>query len=343
MSKRTTFTTISPLPAGVSREAALDFLHNHLEMIDLNPLIRERHIISPPAHAAPEEHSCVWYSLTDEISYLPGGLATGNVTYTCAFHDLPNGLQTHCYAPMGLDIRDKWTVAGSLPGEPVEPVELGLGAPLTGLYLREDVDMRCNVFTTSFVKKTLKKSHGMLVDRIKSRMQQSGSPQQHPNQPVSGPVQVHSTQHSRQASQSSLSSQNSQRSATGSALLPLQIHKTSSYNTLGNQVNLLYRPPCSNLNKPLPEGPPSAYPKPLHTRRPSRGTPVHKHSPSWTDIKSQSGGINYADLNVSQYDVKPPPPPPQSASLATYAGRHSGDAQRHTGHQQTRPFLAELE
>lgn len=53
-----------------------------------------------------------------------------------------------------------------MPGEPFEPVELGLGAPLTGLYLREDVDLRCNIIMASFVKKTIKKSHSILVDRL---------------------------------------------------------------------------------------------------------------------------------------------------------------------------------
>jgi hypothetical protein len=171
MSKRTVFTTITPLPVGITREVVTEFLHNHLEMIDLNPLVKERHPIKPPPHATPEEFHCIWYSLTDKISYLPGGLATGDVSYTCAFHDLPTGLQTHCFAPLGLDIRDKWTLAGSLPGEPVEPVELGIGAPITGLYIREDVDMRCNVFMSAFVKKTLKKAHAALVERLTVKAQ----------------------------------------------------------------------------------------------------------------------------------------------------------------------------
>ncbi|CAM1511633.1 Fc.00g091460.m01.CDS01 [Cosmosporella sp. VM-42] len=169
MVKRTTFTTITPLPSTISRQVAIDFLHDHLEMIDLNPLIIERHSIPPPPHALSEEHRCTWYSLTDKISYLPGGVMSGQVSYTCAFHDLPEGLQTHCYAPMGLEIRDRWSVGGSLPGEPKEPVELGLGAPQSGLYLREDVDMRCNVLMAGFVKKTLKKSHGSLVDRLATK------------------------------------------------------------------------------------------------------------------------------------------------------------------------------
>ncbi|KAM5348007.1 hypothetical protein ACJ41O_007831 [Fusarium nematophilum] len=168
---RTTFTTITPLPSSITRQVVVDFLHDHLEMIDLNPLIKERHQIPPPPHATPEEQRCVWYSLTDRIDYLPGGVVSGQISYTCAFHDLPEGLQTHCYAPMGLDIRDRWSVGGSMPGEPPEPVELGLGAPMTGLYLREDVDLRCNMLMAGFVKKTLKKSHGSLVEKMSAKAQ----------------------------------------------------------------------------------------------------------------------------------------------------------------------------
>ncbi|KAK3390934.1 hypothetical protein B0H63DRAFT_126601 [Podospora didyma] len=175
MSKRTVFTTISPLPPNIPRQLVIEFLHDHEEMIDLNPLVIERHPIKPPAHCPPDEMDCAWYSLTDKISYLPGGLMSGDVTYTCAFHDIPTGVQTHCYAPAGLNIQGKWTLNGSLPGEPVQPVELGIGAPATGLYLREDVNMKCNVIMTSFVKRTLKKSHATLVDRLKSKAQLAAS------------------------------------------------------------------------------------------------------------------------------------------------------------------------
>ncbi|TFB04869.1 hypothetical protein CCMA1212_002579 [Trichoderma ghanense] len=166
MSKRTVFTSITPLPPGISRQTAIDFLHNHLEMIDLNPLVTDRHVISPPPHALPEEHVCTWYSITDKISYLPGNLATGAISYTAAFHDLPMGLQTHCHAPMGVDLREKWTVGGSEPGEAPEPMELGLGAPRTGLYIREDVIITCNVMMAGFIKKTIKKAHGTLMEAL---------------------------------------------------------------------------------------------------------------------------------------------------------------------------------
>ena len=166
MSKRTTYTEISTLPPNVTRELVLDFLHNHVEMIDLNPLIKERHPIPVPADAPADERRCAWYSLTDEISYLPGGMATGDVSYTAAFSDLPNGIQTHCRAPLGVDIRSRWTLNGSLPGEAPERAEIGIGAPAKGLYIREDVELRCNVLMASFVKKTTKRAHATLVSTL---------------------------------------------------------------------------------------------------------------------------------------------------------------------------------
>lgn len=73
MSKKTFFTTVTPLPVGITRETVMETLRNHVEMIDLNPLVEERHPIKPPANASPEEFHCQWYSLTDRVSYLPGG------------------------------------------------------------------------------------------------------------------------------------------------------------------------------------------------------------------------------------------------------------------------------
>ncbi|KAF4627972.1 hypothetical protein G7Y89_g10180 [Cudoniella acicularis] len=173
MSKRTVFTTITPLPATVTRETAMATLHDHLEMIDLNPAHTERHQIPSPPEATPEEYHCTWYAITDTISYFPG--YSGKVSFKTCFHDLPNGLQTHTYAPMGLDIKEKWTLGGNAPNEPVQPVELGIGAPISGLYLREDVEMKCNFLVTRFVRKTLKECLSTLVARmlVKTQLQEA--------------------------------------------------------------------------------------------------------------------------------------------------------------------------
>jgi hypothetical protein len=146
-------------------------------MIDLNPSHEERHRINPPPEATPEEYHCSWYQITDKVSYLPAGMYTGKVSFKACFHDLVDGIQTHVYAPMGLDIKEKWTLGGSLPGEPNVPVEIGKGLPHSGLYLREDVEMHCNFLMTRFVKATLKKSLATLVARlvVKSQLAESAA------------------------------------------------------------------------------------------------------------------------------------------------------------------------
>ncbi|KAF9732008.1 hypothetical protein PMIN01_09937 [Paraphaeosphaeria minitans] len=168
MSRTSVFTTCTPLPAGLTRQSVLDMYHAHTEMIELNPLVIERFKCKAPSYAPAEEHHATWYTIkdADKVNYLPGGLASSSVSYHACFHDLSNGLQTHVYAPLGLDIRAKWTVGGSLPGEPKPPAEMGIGAPREGLYIREDVRMKCNIMMMGFVKKTFKESHSTMVDRL---------------------------------------------------------------------------------------------------------------------------------------------------------------------------------
>jgi len=170
MGKKTVFTNITPFPPQVTREVAIAMLHNHDEMVELNPLVIEHHPIKAPRDAPKDEYlDCAWQELTDRISYLPGGVVKGKVTYKACFHNLPYGLQTHIYAPMGLDIREKWSVCGTLPGEPDEPRELGLDVPRRGLYLREDGEIKCNILMSSFVRKNLDNAHKILVQRILSK------------------------------------------------------------------------------------------------------------------------------------------------------------------------------
>ncbi|CAA9963623.1 hypothetical protein CFE70_007736 [Pyrenophora teres f. teres 0-1] len=169
MPKTAVFTTITPLPAGITRKSVLDMYHDHLAMIDLNPLVVERFMCKPPAYAPTDEYWAKWYTVKDKVSYLPGGLATGSVSYHACFTDTADGLSTHVYAPLGLNIQGKWTVGGRLPGEPKPPAEPGLETPRHGLYIREDVKMTCSSLLLSFVKRTFKDSHGQLVDKLVER------------------------------------------------------------------------------------------------------------------------------------------------------------------------------
>ncbi|KAF1835265.1 hypothetical protein BDW02DRAFT_496507 [Decorospora gaudefroyi] len=169
MPKTAKFTTITPLPAGITRKSVFDMYHDHLAMIDLNPLVVERFKCRPPGYAPTDEYWSMWYTIKDKVSYLPGGLASGSVSYHACFNDTSDGLQTHVYAPLGLDIRAKWTVGGRLPGEPKPPTEPGIDTPRHGLYIREDVTMTCSSLLMGFVKRTFKDSHGQLVDKLVER------------------------------------------------------------------------------------------------------------------------------------------------------------------------------
>lgn len=164
MGKRTVYTKITPLPSNIPRQLALDMLHSHGEVISINPLVTGHKPIDAPRDAAADEFFAQWYEITEIITW--GFGFKKKIAFKGVFYDLPNGLQTHTYAPMGVDLRNKWTVRGNQPGEPKEPRELGVETPLEGLYLREDVEIMCNVALTSFVKKEMKAAASVMVDRM---------------------------------------------------------------------------------------------------------------------------------------------------------------------------------
>lgn len=167
MYKQTSFTSTTPLPSHLPKDAVVATLHNHREIIEMNPLVIHYERCDAPAQAPADEHQCSWYEITDRISCLPWGFMQGRVSYKGGFCDRPGGIQTHVYAPMGLEIRSTWTVCGSMQGDTQEPTESGLGdAPREGLYLREDVDMQCLIFASWFIRRTLEQSHSALVDRL---------------------------------------------------------------------------------------------------------------------------------------------------------------------------------
>lgn len=87
-------------------------LHDHSAMIELNPLVLRHDTCDPPPNATPDEaEHATWYSITDKINYLPGGLFSSEISYKASFYDLPMGLQTHVLAPAGVDIKSKWSMS----------------------------------------------------------------------------------------------------------------------------------------------------------------------------------------------------------------------------------------
>lgn len=168
MKKKTTYTSITPIPSFIPRQLAIDMLQSHGEIIELNPLVTGYEAIKAPRNAPADEFYATWYEISQRIQYIPGigKLGSGAIKFNGCFHDMPWGLQTHTYAPAGVDLRNKWQICGNQPGEPAVPQELGLGAPPEGLYLREDIEIKCNVAMISFVKKETQAASKKMVERL---------------------------------------------------------------------------------------------------------------------------------------------------------------------------------
>ncbi|KAF4549032.1 Hypothetical protein D9617_24g017460 [Elsinoe fawcettii] len=171
LSRRSQFTKTTPLPPTLSRADAVKLLHNHAEIIRLNPLVIDFKQISKPDEAPDDESHYIWYELTDKITYLPG--FTRNVTYRGAFLDTPEGVNTHVYAPAGLEIRERWSVCdgseAATKSDTITPDRNGSDASEhghSGLVLCEDVDMTCNILLAAFIKKQLSASHAVLTKRL---------------------------------------------------------------------------------------------------------------------------------------------------------------------------------
>ncbi|KAK3670175.1 hypothetical protein LTR78_009931 [Recurvomyces mirabilis] len=165
MGKRIVYTKITPLPSNIPRQLALDMLHSHEEVIKLNPLVTGVTSIDAPRDARSDEFFSQWYEISEIITW--GFGLKKKIAFKGVFHSQPWGLQSHVYAPMNTDMRNKYKIGGNQPGEPREARELGVNTPLDGLYLREDVDIMCSVpLTASFVKKEAQAATAIMVDRL---------------------------------------------------------------------------------------------------------------------------------------------------------------------------------
>ncbi|PFH57915.1 hypothetical protein XA68_14421 [Ophiocordyceps unilateralis] len=164
--RRVAYTVVTPIPGFIPRQLALDILHAHSEVITLNPLVLSHRPVPAPRTATTDEYYSTWYEIVERIQYLPG--VGGTISFVGCFHDMPWGLQTHVYAPMGIDLRNSYRIAGNQPG--IEPPdarrELGLDAPADGLYLREDIEISCNFALTSFVRAQLKAASREMIQRF---------------------------------------------------------------------------------------------------------------------------------------------------------------------------------
>ena len=108
MGKQIVYTQITTLPSKVTRLLAVDLLHIHKEFMQLNPLVTGLESIDPPRNAASDEYFSNWYDITEVITW--GFGLKKKISFQGCFHDQPYGLQTHIFAPMGTEMRNKYTI-----------------------------------------------------------------------------------------------------------------------------------------------------------------------------------------------------------------------------------------
>ncbi|KAJ5475351.1 hypothetical protein N7539_008417 [Penicillium diatomitis] len=166
MQTRTHFANQTPLPSSISEDAVLRTLHDHAAMIKQNPLVIHYERCDPPANASSEDLHGIWYELTDRVAYLPWGLLHGTVKYRGCFHDTPRGLRTHIYAPMGVHIRNLWTVHRQAARGSEEGEETGPARDSGELALHEEIELACPLGMTTFIRRTLSQAHRELVRRL---------------------------------------------------------------------------------------------------------------------------------------------------------------------------------
>jgi hypothetical protein len=237
MKKKTTYTSITPIPSFIPRQLAIDMLQSHGEIIELNPLVTGFEAIKAPRNAPADEFYATWYEISQRIQYIPGigKLGSGAIKFNGCFHDMPWGLQTHTYAPAGVDLRNKWQICGNQPGEPPIQRELGLGAPPEGLYLREDIEIKCNVTMVSFVKREMQAASKKMVERLvkKAELLDSGVLQ---GMMENGKLKTHNPQDRRTNDQKSPHPSPNQPSPTQPYQMPMSPTRNSTFpNQLGQQ------------------------------------------------------------------------------------------------------------
>ena len=181
--RRTTYTRTNPFTPHLRPQSVIAVLHNHGAMIELNPTVTAHHEIPIPATAAGGERLAVWHEFTETVPFLPGVLgssgswASSTVTPHAAFHDTPSGLETHVYAPLGLEVRGTWSVRKAVgSGERMVVVAAEEEEEVSGeeglYHLCEDVAITGPWFLTGFARKEHKKNHEAMVERLFGKAQQ---------------------------------------------------------------------------------------------------------------------------------------------------------------------------
>ena len=90
MRKKASYTNVTPIPSFIPRQLAIDILHSHGEIIELNPLVTGFEPIKAPRDAPSDEFYATWYEISERIQYIPGvgRFGSGKIKFKGCFHDI---------------------------------------------------------------------------------------------------------------------------------------------------------------------------------------------------------------------------------------------------------------
>ena len=148
-------TTSTPIPPNISAQDVFNLLHDHIAMMDLNPLVIA-HTPIPSPDVVPAWDST--YLVTDQIPY---GCWTGKVKYQASFRNTADGLETDTKAAMGLTSEAVWKLEKQPTSEGTDPE----------LVLLETAKVTCPWLLRPFVEGKIKTSHQELVQTFLRRLQ----------------------------------------------------------------------------------------------------------------------------------------------------------------------------
>ena len=157
---------VTPLPAGITFEAAIEKLQNHDLLIKLDPELHSYETL-PIDDAAPNTKR---YKVTDHMQALPKGLWDSTVTFESQITNTDNGVLWVIKAPLGLVQNTTWTIVRNADvGR--EAAEDGEAAENQGeLSLVEEVEIKASRLLVGTVKGKCEENwrgvHGRFVGHL---------------------------------------------------------------------------------------------------------------------------------------------------------------------------------
>ncbi|PSR82733.1 hypothetical protein BD289DRAFT_437010 [Coniella lustricola] len=155
------------LPAGVSRQQAVDMLHDRDFFINCDPSLEKYEVLDKdlanpdlPAGRVQGIGPTTSYKITDVVANVPKSIWGSSVESTYEFTDVERGLFCRIRSPLSIVMEALWEVREAEDGE--------------GLEIVEEADIKCSRLLMGVVKSQTEqgapKIHSKMLERLKSEL-----------------------------------------------------------------------------------------------------------------------------------------------------------------------------